>query len=164
MIPRLAVAVLVALVLSACAVNRYVVSPYDKLTLKAASDVNPGPQGRAAPITVKVYELSSRNTFDNLDFNAAFSNASVFLSDELLSAGEWVILPGASVGHRIQLKKNAKYIAVVAAYRDIDKAKWKLVYPVNSDWYYSHTITLTGDSVVLGDVESTETANTDAQE
>jgi type VI secretion lipoprotein, VC_A0113 family len=149
---RLALLVFAALALSACAVNRYVVSPYDKLTLNATNDVNPDHHGRASPITVRVYELSSRTTFDNLDFNAAFNNAGTFLSDELLSSAERVLLPGETARHRVNLNRNARYIAVVAAYRDIDRAKWKLVYPVNGDWYYSHTLTFTSDGVVLGEI------------
>lgn len=151
MVTRLALMGFLCLLLAACSANRYVVTPYDKVHLTAAADVNPDVQGAPSPIAVRVYELTSRATFDNLDFDGAFHNAQVLLSDELRSHADYVVQPGQSVMHRIELDERTEYIAVVAAYRGIDGAKWKLVYPLNSNWYHTHEIRLNANEVVLAE-------------
>lgn len=162
MITRILILCVLMPLLAACTLNRYVLDPYEKLALVADRGVNPGPSGAPAPITVKVYELSARQTFDNLDFDAAFGNAQVLLSDELLSSGEYILLPGQSVRHRIALRPNAAYVAVVAAYRDIDRARWKLVYEVDGNWYQGRTVTLAPAAVVLGEPNAKEAKADDA--
>lgn len=137
----------VAFVVTACSMTRYVATPSDKITLKAEAEVNPDLEGRPSPISVKVYELSSRATFDALDFDKAWSNATVVLSDQLLSSAEFVLLPKQTKQHQIALRPNTTHIAIVAAYRDIDHAKWKRVYAVNSSWFYRHAVSLTANAV-----------------
>lgn len=122
--------------------TRYVATPSDKITLKAAGDVNPDIDGRASPVAVKVYELSSRATFDTLDFDQSWNNATVVLSDQLLSSVDYVLLPKQSKEHNVVLRPNTRFIAIVAAYRDIDRAKWKVVYAVNSNWFHHHKVRL----------------------
>lgn len=149
MLWRPALALLLCGALAACSVTRHVATPYDKLTLTATDDLNPDPRGRAAPLIVKVYELSDRSTFDYIDFDAAFSNAQVVLSDQLLTAKELVVLPKQSVLHRTDLQPETAFIGIVAAYREIDRARWKLIYPVNSNWFQDHAVRLTADAAVL---------------
>ena len=153
---RLICVVLAMFLLASCAMTRTVATPYDNVTLTASVNINPDPRGRPAPLTVRLYELSSRTTFDYIDFDAAFFNSAVVLSDELLSTSEQVVLPQQSVSHRIELNEKTKFIGIVAAYRDIDRAKWKLVYPVNSNWFQSHTVQLSESELRLerGTVET----------
>lgn len=148
---RRLLAVLIVLALtSGCGVNRYVDTPTDELTLAATSDVNPNREGRASPVAVRVYQLTDRTTLDTLDFDGAFSNAEELLGGELKGAEEFMLRPGESKRHEMELASGSKHIAVVAAYRDIDGARWKLVYDVNPNWYSDHRVTLTNDGLVLG--------------
>jgi type VI secretion system protein VasD len=149
MLCRVISALLVSFLLVSCAMTRQVATPHDDITLSASNDVNPDPLGRAAPVIVKIYELSARTTFDYIDFDAAYSNAAVVLSDQLLSSREQVVLPRQSTSLRIELHENTEFIGIVAAYRDIDRAKWKLVYPVNSNWFQSHHVLLSESAAVL---------------
>ncbi|MEX0731271.1 MAG: type VI secretion system lipoprotein TssJ [Aquisalimonadaceae bacterium] len=150
MMPRLLLMLFAMLLITGCGINRYLVPPYEKITLMAAEDANPDISGRPSPVTVKLLELSGRATFDNLDFDGAFFNAEVLLSDELLSSSDYVIQPGESITHRIDLHKEAGFVAVVAAFRDIDEARWKLIYPVTGNWYNSHTVSVSRNAVVFG--------------
>jgi|SRR5690625_1801593 len=149
MFSRISMLVLVLLILAGCAFNRHIVAPFAKISLVGSSEMNPDAQGRPSPMSLKIYELSSRSAFDNLDFDTAFYNASTVLSDELLSAAEYVVLPEQQLNHRIRLTKNVRFIAIVAAYRHIDNAKWRLVYPVNENGYHHHEVHLKADAVVL---------------
>jgi len=103
---------------------------YLKLTLSASSDINPNPAGRASPLNVKTYVLSERTTFDNLRFDAAFEKAKVLLDDELVSQKEYIFQPGESKRYKIKVTEDSKFVVVLAAYREVDAAKWKIVLPV----------------------------------
>lgn len=135
--------------LAGCSATRYVATPTEKMTLQATAAVNPDRNGRPSPIEVRIYELASRSAFDALDFDAAWSNAEVVLGDQLLSSSEHVLLPRQAQINRIELSPEAAFIAVVAAYRDINKARWKLVYPVRPNWFNRHTVILTATAVDL---------------
>lgn len=122
------------------------------LTLAASPDINPDQIGEASPLNVKTYLLSERTTFDNLGFESALDEADVLLSDQLLSTKEYIFLPKESVQYAIKLGKETRFIAIVAAYRNMDQSKWKLVVPVDSEDPEDHAVNLTRNSVVLAKI------------
>ena len=119
------------------------------LTLSATPDINPDQAGDASPLNVKTYLLSERTTFDNLGFESALDEAGVLLSDQLLSSKEYIFQPKESHQYAIKLGKETKFIAIVAAYRNVDQSRWKLVVPVDSEDPEDHAVNLTRNSVVL---------------
>lgn len=137
------------LAIGGCSMTRAVATPYAAIVLMAGTDVNPDAEGRASPLIVRTYELSARAAFDTLDFDRVWGNAAVVLSDQLLSSQEHVLLPGETKAHRIDLQPNAEYVAVVAAYRHIDQARWKLIYRVSPDWFQRHHVVFSSDAVAL---------------
>jgi len=122
------------------------------LTLAASPDINPDQIGEASPLNVKTYLLTERTTFDNLGFESALDEAGVILSSQLLSTKEYIFQPKESIQYAIKLGKETKFIAIVAAYRDMDKSKWKLVVPVDSEDPEDHTVNLTRESVILAKI------------
>lgn len=134
--------------LTGCAATNYIVAPYDKLTVIASKDVNPDGSGRPSPIQVKVYQLTSRTTLDNLDFDKLFYRGEDFLSDELLDKKEFILQPKEEIKQEISLVSGVTHIAVLAAYRDIDATRWKHLYKINDTGYYSHKIVITQQGLV----------------
>lgn len=122
------------------------------LTLAAAPDINPDQIGEASPLNVKTYLLSERTTFDNLGFESALDEAGLLLSDQLLSTKEYIFQPKESVQYAIKLGEETKFIAIVAAYRNVDQSKWKLVVAVDSEDPEDHAVSLTKNAVVLAKV------------
>lgn len=153
----LLVAMTSAILLSGCSAPNYVWPAYDKITLYANKNVNPDANNRPSPIQVKIYELAARTTFDNLDFHGAFVNGNTLLSDELISEEAFVIQPNETLTHKVVLDKTATHIAIIAAYRNIDEARWKHIYPIKYYGYYNHTIELTHDAL---EVKKSERQNT----
>ncbi len=149
MLARLTMLLLIVVVLSACTATRAVVNPQAKLVLIATEDVNPDLQGRASPLAIRIYQLASRTEFDTLDFDAAFLNAEAVLGHLLISTSEHIVLPKQALQHRVELEPAAEFVAVVAAYRAIDQANWRLVHPVNSNWRQSLEIQLRADGLAL---------------
>lgn len=151
MFSRLAILFLLAVLVSGCAATRAIVNPQARLQLAASEDVNPDVQGRPSPLAIRIYELASRTEFDILDFDNAYYNAEAQLGAVLLSASEHMLLPNQTLKHRVKLSPAAEFIAVIAAYRAIDQATWKLVYPVRSNWRQTHVVDLQADGVKLVD-------------
>jgi len=138
--------------ITGCSVTSRVWPPYDKISISADKNVNLDVDSRPSPVQVKIYELSSRTTFDNLDFDGLFNHPEAQLSDELLSKIVFFLQPNETLKHKIQMQKEASYIAVLAAYRDIDNVRWKHVYKVKSHGRYRHSITLSEDGIIAGKV------------
>ncbi|NOY73155.1 MAG: type VI secretion system lipoprotein TssJ [Gammaproteobacteria bacterium] len=138
--------------ISGCAVTNHVWPPYDKISISADEDVNFDLHNRPSPVQVKVYELSSRTTFDNLDFDGLFNHEEAQLRGELLSKTVFFLQPREHLKLKIELQNKTAFIAILAAYRDIDNSKWKHVYKVKSHGHYRHTITLGSNGIIAGKV------------
>lgn len=138
------------IVISACSTTAKVWQPYDNIDIAASDNVNPDGKGFASPIQIKIYELTSRSTFDNLDFERAYNNAQTLLSDELVSEAVITLQPNESIRHNIALNENTRFIAIIAGFINIDSTRWKHVYDVNPFGYYNHEITLNDKGIIAG--------------
>lgn len=119
---------LTALWLSGCASPppKPVVTPI-AMTVAAGADANPDARGRASPLTVRVYALKTSGPFEGADFFSLFEKESATLGAELVQREEMLLRPGESKKIEMTLPPEAKAIAVMAAYRDIDRARWREV-------------------------------------
>jgi type VI secretion system protein VasD len=100
------------------------------LAISAGSDINPDPQGNAAPALVRVYQLASPVKFENGDFFLLFEKEKDVLGPDLLGREEIAVAPGETKTLSQPLKPNATHVGVLAAFRDIDKASWRAVVEV----------------------------------
>lgn len=139
--------------IAACSTTAKVWKPYDDITIEAKPSINPDGKNRPSPVQVKIYELSARSTFDNLDFDRAFYEAGTFLSDELISDAEYTIQPSETIEHTVNLTKSTRFIVILAGFIDIDNARWKHVYKVKPYGHYKHQITISEKTIIAGKVE-----------
>ncbi|MBK9573178.1 MAG: type VI secretion system lipoprotein TssJ [Rhodoferax sp.] len=114
-----------ALTLVACA-SKPVVSQV-KLSIAAGADVNPDARNRPSPITVRVYALKSAATFEAADFFSLFEKDATVLGADVVAREELLMRPGDSKPLEMKLPPEAKALAVFAAYRDLDRARWRAV-------------------------------------
>jgi type VI secretion system protein VasD len=114
----------VALLL-ACA-NKPVVTPVS-LTLAAGADVNPDARGRASPLTVRVYALKSPAAFEAADFFSLYEKDAATLGAEMALREEALLRPGETKKLELTLPADAKALGVIAAYRDLERARWREV-------------------------------------
>lgn len=113
------------LILSACA-TKPAVTPVT-LTVVASANVNPDARNRASPILVRVYSLKSTGTFDSADFFSLFEKDQATLGAELVQREEILLKPGDSKLLKMTLAADVKAIAVMGAYRDLERARWRAV-------------------------------------
>lgn len=96
-----------------------------ELTLRAAPDINPSRDGRPSPVVVHVYQLQSLTTFNEADFFQLTDQAAATLGSALVAQEELVLTPGETKTIVRKFKPEARFLGVLASYRDIDHAVWR---------------------------------------
>ena len=117
--------VVAAVGLTACA-SKPVVSQI-QLSVLAGADVNPDARNRPSPITVRVYALKSAAAFEAADFFSLYEKDASVLGADVVQREELLLRPGDNKPLEMKLSPDAKSLAVFAAYRDLDRARWRAV-------------------------------------
>lgn len=131
-----------------CTVVNLAVQPYDRITLIAEADVNPDIDDRPSPVHVKILHLSSRATFDNLGFEQIYYHADTLLRGELIVEESFLLQPNETIEQKLLVDKGTKFVAIVAAFRDIENAEWRTLMPISDKYYYSHTYKFSRQSII----------------
>jgi type VI secretion system protein VasD len=126
----LLVAMGIALVLSACAAKPPPPPPPPKvyqlqLELTVAADANPDLRSRPSPVVLRLYELRSAAQFDSLDFVTLFDKDQAVMASDIVVRDEWVLQPGETRSMPRKLNPETKFVAAVAAYRDVERSVWR---------------------------------------
>ncbi|HEX3139474.1 MAG TPA: type VI secretion system lipoprotein TssJ [Rhizobacter sp.] len=96
----------------------------------ASPQVNPDVRKRPSPVVVRVFELKSSALFDQADFISLYEKEAATLGAELLSRDEFVLRPGEARSLTKPLSPDTKFIGVMVAYREIERARWRSLVPV----------------------------------
>lgn len=94
-------------------------------SVEAAEDVNPDPGGRPSPLVVRVYQLRSLDIFKHADFFAIYENELATLGQTYVQRNEFELQPGMKQDYDYTIDPSTKYIGVLAAFRDLDNARWR---------------------------------------
>ena len=100
-----------------------------KVALSAAADVNPDASGKPSPVVVRVYQLKGDAAFAGADFFALFDDEMKVLGPELIGREEYVLTPAEKRTVELAVSKTAKFVGVIAAFRDIRNSQWRVVVP-----------------------------------
>lgn len=95
------------------------------VTLGASSDVNPGPDGRAAPLPVQVYVLRSTGAFQSQDYFGLKGGSAI--SADQVDSRSISLRPGETKQLSVNSGTDGAYLGVIAGYRNIDNANWRAV-------------------------------------
>ncbi|WP_353146758.1 type VI secretion system lipoprotein TssJ [Pollutimonas bauzanensis] len=115
------------LALAGCAATASRLAVPYVVELQAMPDVNPGVNGEASPIQLTVYELKSVSKFQSTGYFALQGDANAALGDELLATSRVILKPGQTEIISRPGDVNAKALAVVAGYRELDASQWRQV-------------------------------------
>ena len=99
-----------------------------------ASDViNPDGEGRPSPIVVRIYELKNLGTFNTVEFFPLYNEEAATFGDDLVYREEFSLIPGSKKLYTRTPTADTQYLAVIAAFRNIDQAIWKAVVPIPAE-------------------------------
>jgi type VI secretion system protein VasD len=120
----------VALLLTACAANPPPPPASVAGSIQASAQINPSASKRPSPLLIRVYELKSVAAFNGADFMSLYQRDQAALGGDLLAKEEFVLEPGETKTFAKTLAPDTRFIGVVAAYRDLEHAKWRTVVSV----------------------------------
>jgi type VI secretion system protein VasD len=95
------------------------------LVITGSADQNPDIRGAAAPIAIRIYQLTATAKFERGDVFALTEHEQQSLGTDDAGSQEFVISPGETRTLTFELKPMVQAIGVVALYRDIDAARWR---------------------------------------
>lgn len=96
-----------------------------KLMFTVSPDANPDAENRPSPVVVRLYQLKDDAAFKDADIFALFDKEQATLAAALVSREEFELAPGEHRSVDLQLSHDARFVGVVAAYRDIRNAQWR---------------------------------------
>ena len=101
----------------------------------ASLQVNPDVNNRPSPIVVRVFELKNLGNYSESDFYGLFENYESILGGDILSSEQFNLNPGDTQVWKKNAAPETQYIAVIAAFRDINQAMWRdsMIIPVEKN-------------------------------
>ncbi|HEX3846091.1 MAG TPA: type VI secretion system lipoprotein TssJ [Steroidobacteraceae bacterium] len=100
-----------------------------ELEVGASSDINPDPEGRASPLVLRVFQLRTDAEFAGANYFPLYDKEKDILAAALISRDEFNVAPGGHVMQELPVAPDARYIGVLAAYRDA-AAQWRALAPL----------------------------------
>ncbi|MDD5035260.1 MAG: type VI secretion system lipoprotein TssJ [Methylococcaceae bacterium] len=97
-----------------------------ELQIEAGSDINPGSQGAAAPLVIRIYELRGLSAFNSADFFALYDKDQAALGGDLVQKRELLIRPGEKQTLLLDPAEGVGFIGAIAAFRQLDASQWRV--------------------------------------
>ena len=113
-----------------------------QLTFVATAEINPDVADHAAPVVLRYYQLGATGAFEAADYFQLHDKDAALLGQDLLDRQDLPLTPGATRTVSFEAKPGTKAIGVVAAYRDIDNATWRVDAPITTGQKANLTIAI----------------------
>jgi type VI secretion system protein VasD len=140
-------AIVVGLTMTAACSSR---PPLVRGSITVDGRVNPDVNGRPSPVVVRVYELKSLAAFNDADFFALFEKEAETLGGDLVGREEFQLDPGERRPYQRQLQPDTRFIGVAAAFRDLERARWRQASPVPARRTVDISLGLEARAVTVG--------------
>lgn len=112
-----------------------------KLTLEAAQNINPDVQGSPSPVFLRVYELNSKEAFEQADFIELYERDRSALGDTLVQRRQLPrLVPGETRSHKLVLDSGTRYVGVMAEFFQFEDSVHKIVVPVTARNVFRDTL------------------------
>lgn len=127
--------------------------PELEATLEASKKLNPDAHDRPSPLVVRLYELTDLTEFNAAEFYSLYENDKDLLAKAIRGRHEMMLLPGEQKEFKREFNMETRYLGVMAAYRDLEKAVWRasVETPVDETTYVR--ITFGPNSVAIEPIE-----------
>jgi len=102
------------------------------IVITSSVDVNPDGRGEASPIVVLLYELKTPSNFESAAFSNLYADESQVLGDDLLHREKFHLPVSGQATYKTEISSDTHFLAVVAAYRNLNHSSWKAYVPIVS--------------------------------
>lgn len=96
-----------------------------KGNISSTSTLNPNIDGKPMPLSIMFLHLKDDKKFSSSDFFSLFNDPGATLGNDLLAYKKIQLLPATHEPFEQSISTDVKAIGVIAAYRDLEKSKWK---------------------------------------
>ncbi|WP_417698591.1 type VI secretion system lipoprotein TssJ [Psychromonas sp.] len=130
-----------------------------KLDITATDNLNLNQFDEALPVVLRVYQLSDIQSFKTATFEDLWKSDKSVLSNTLITVEEKTINPAEQTKIEFEQAENARFVAIVALFRDRQGDKWKTFYPLGDGPVKLSTsldVLITNNEVQLPDVDEAE--------
>jgi len=122
-------------------------SPYSDLTkldltLEGSPELNPDLNGRPSPIVLRPMALKHPVAFEHADVFSLYQRPREALAPDLVTVEELELRPGESRELKLSVDEDARFVGVVAAYRNLPETSWRFVIPVQEQSTTRSTLAL----------------------
>ena len=119
------------------------------VAVEATAGVNPDNKGRASPVVVRVFVLKNLAAFNGSDFFSLFDKDKETLGAELVDREELQLKPGDKRQVQKQPPPDGKFVGVVAAFRDLERAEWRAATPVTANQVNNLVVKVDGTKITI---------------
>jgi type VI secretion system protein VasD len=97
-------------------------------SIEATAQLNPSVNKRPSPLVLRLYELKNATAFNSADFVALYERDKAELAADIVSREEIILQPGETRPVAAKtLALEVKFIAVMGAFRDLERSQWRSV-------------------------------------
>lgn len=139
---------LTMLLLNGC-MTKEIQPTYLTTLFQASYELNPNSDGKPSPIIVRLYELKKEALFQDSDFFALYDDDLTLLAADLISRNELEFRPGEERTIKYELDPATRFIALMAAYRDLDSATWRVSTKVTQQMTNTFVVNLERTKITL---------------
>jgi len=104
-----------------------------RLSIQAERSLNTDRQQGSASLALRVYLLSDGQAFERASFDSLYDNDEATLGTALLRRETLHLRPGEARELVLALGADAHFLAVFAAYRELDRSQWRTLLALPSD-------------------------------
>ncbi|HEY9028041.1 MAG TPA: type VI secretion system lipoprotein TssJ [Burkholderiaceae bacterium] len=98
-----------------------------RLSLQAQQVLNTDKQQGSASLALRVYLLRDADAFQRASFDSLYDNDEAVLGTAMLRRETLHLRPGETRELALALGSDARYVAVFAAYRELERSQWRSV-------------------------------------
>jgi len=108
--------------------------PMVNIGLNSNASLNPDRKGDPLPVVIRIYQLNDKSEFQSATFNQIWKNDESALGKTLLSRNELILNPNSSDEIEVDRHAEAKYLAIVAIFRNPIERKWRALEDISAGW------------------------------
>jgi len=130
-----------------------------KIEFKVDADINPDELGKASPLFIRMYELTSNKMMKKADFIEIYERDKEVLGADMVTVHKLKHLkPGESRTEHFVLDKKTNYVALYAEFLEFKESKFKLIIPVvaNNVIRNSVVIRVSGNELIFDEKADVE--------
>jgi type VI secretion system VasD/TssJ family lipoprotein len=101
-----------------------------QLSIQAGRSLNTDRQEASASLAMRVYVLSDSQILQRASFDSLYDNDEATLGSALLRRESVHLRPGETRVLELPVSGDARFLGVVAAYRELDRSQWRALLPL----------------------------------